>query len=164
MKFEFLPVLRRMQVYGRMTLTLNACRNTSWAVHWFACFLGSLESLPGFSRTCLTSPTVKAISSGCSEQPESQLSKEVDDSWRLCMRLGRPLVAKGSQLQQSEVYAVTRWILGRNWHFSEILTELSLQSKVLHQSKLFEPLNIFDIYVIYKDFQILNLSKPRNHL
>lgn len=53
MKFEFLLVLRRVLANGGVTPSLNACFNTSWAVPWLACFLGSIQSQPGFTSLML---------------------------------------------------------------------------------------------------------------
>lgn len=49
MMLAFLPGLAN----GGMTLGVNTCLDTSWALPWFACLLGSSQSPPGFSRTCL---------------------------------------------------------------------------------------------------------------
>lgn len=136
---------RRVLTYGRIAIHPNAGFNTSWVVPWFACFLGYPESLPGFSRTCLTRLLWKP-SSGCSEQPESQL---FTGRWlQEAVRLGQSLVAKGPRAGQSRVGCdqMDLWKAYRTLSSVWSLTLIQAIPDLKYTGCL---------YVIHKHFQIL---------
>lgn len=102
MKCEFLPVLT-----GGCCCTAGWLYVPKWALTRpggaLVCMFPWLSGEPGRLLQNTSDPPAVKATSGCSEQPESQPSREAPDSSRLCVSLGQPLAARGPQTQKGEV-------------------------------------------------------------